>query len=322
MSNYPSINALRAFEAVARHLSFTEAGQELHLTQAAVSYRIRTLEDQLGVNLFLRIKHGIELSPAGGAYLLIARDVLRRLERGAESLKRDRGSNKAPVRILATEAFASLWLVPRISRLIQTHPELDLRVLSWTGGNHRLVEEEFQRDSADLAVVLAESPVSFPGLVAEAIVRDRVVPVCSPALSGGQGHLSPQELDWSSQTLLHSITWPGSWQHWLTIAGVGPLHVSRAIFLQNTGLAVAAAMQGAGIAIAHGPLIGRQLQCQQLSIPFSTYCSSVRWFHVVYRRSMMRSPQFVFFKEWLVGELQSENLPYRANQSEDVHHPI
>src|ERR1700677_4484440 len=212
----PSLNGLRAFEAAARHLSFTVAAAELNVTQTAISHQIRRLEEELGIRLFVRKNRALALTPEARDYLPGIRAAFNDLRLATERLLR-----KEKDRVLTISTLASLaakWLLPRLSAFQEAHPGIDVRITTSTS----LVD--FQRDDVDAAIRYGRG--QWPGLRADWLMADQLFPVCSPALLTRNRPLRCRE-DLAHQTLLHTSAGYGDdWRLWLTAAGL-PANISK-----------------------------------------------------------------------------------------------
>jgi len=205
----PPLNGLRAFEAAARHMSFTDAAEELSVTQAAISHQVRGLEQRLGLKLFVRRNRSLLLSEAGQAYLPSVRAAFDQLNEATEKLlQKDRGGH---LTVTTTASFATKWLVPRLGGFQRANPEIDVRISTGTG----LID--FSREDVDIGIRYGRG--QWPGLVADRLVGEDVMPVCAPSLLKGPNPLR-KPADLKRFTLLHIGSFPDDWQVWLTAAGI------------------------------------------------------------------------------------------------------
>jgi LysR family glycine cleavage system transcriptional activator len=205
----PPLNGLRAFEAAARHMSFTDAAEELSVTQAAISHQVRGLEQRLGLKMFVRRNRSLLLSEAGQAYLPSVRAAFDQLNEATEKLlQKDKGGN---LTVTTTSSFAVKWLVPRLGGFQRSHPEIDVRISTGTS----LVD--FSREDVDIGIRYGRG--QWPNLTAERLVSEDVMPVCAPSLMKGPNGLG-KPADLKRFTLLHIGSFPDDWQVWLTAAGV------------------------------------------------------------------------------------------------------
>ena len=218
----PPLNGLRAFEAAARHMSFTDAADELSVTQAAISHQVRGLEQRLGLKLFVRRNRSLLLSEAGQAYLPAVRAAFDQLNEATEKLlQKDRGGH---LTVTTTASFATKWLVPRLGGFQRSNPEIDVRVSTGTG----LID--FCREDVDIGIRYGRG--QWPGLVAERLVGEDVTPVCAPSLLKGPNPLK-KPADLKRFTLLHIGSFPDDWQVWLTAAGIKGIDASRGVTFDN-----------------------------------------------------------------------------------------
>src|SRR3989440_9185674 len=212
----PSLNGLRAFEAAARHLSFTQAASELNVTQTAISHQIKRLEEELGVRLFIRQNRSLALTQQAQEYLPGIRAAFNDLRLATDRLLRKDDDHVLTVSTLAS--LAAKWLLPRLTAFQEAHPGIDVRITTSTN----LVD--FQRDNVDAAIRYGRG--QWAGLRADWLMADELFPVCSPALLQGDKPLrSPQDL--AHHTLLHSSGgYDDDWRLWLTAAGL-PANISK-----------------------------------------------------------------------------------------------
>jgi LysR family glycine cleavage system transcriptional activator len=240
--DYP-LNALRCFEASARHLSFLIAAQELHVTPAAVSHQVKKLEEYLGAQLFQRLPRGVVLAEAGQVLLPEVRDGFLRLDRAIE---RVRGSDQAgALTISVAPIFAVKWLVPRLGRFGEAHPRIDVRVSS------SLAVVDFRREGFDAAVRLGKG--SYEGVTSVKLFEESVTPMCSPRLLRGPRRLrSPGEL--SRHVLLHddSVAFDPAaprWTTWLNAARAAGVDAARGPRFGQPDHALQAAIAGARVVV-------------------------------------------------------------------------
>jgi len=240
----PGLGALKSFEAAARLLSFSRAAEELGVTPAAVSYQMRSLEDQLGVELFRRTSRVVELTEPGRMLLAGVGEALDGI---ARTIARLRGADGRP-RLTATTSpsFAAKWLVPRLHRFLELHPDADVRV----DVSDRLVD--LPREEVDVGVRFGRG--QYPGLKVDRLFEETIFPVCSPKLIAGRRPLrEPRDLrhhtlihvDWQDQW----ATWP-DWRMWLLAAGLRDLDPQRGLHFTQTAIALQAAIDGQGVALS------------------------------------------------------------------------
>jgi DNA-binding transcriptional LysR family regulator len=263
----PRLGTLRSFEAVARHLSFTRAADELALTQSAVSHQIRALEEHLGARVFERRHRGIELTADG-------RTLLEGVRAGLDSMllasERVRSRRRVGVlTIAAPAAFAAWWLVPRLGRFAALHPEIEVRIAAVDGREPDLV-----RDGIDVAVVKRRSRQTGRNAVEMPLLHEIVFPVCSPSLRDGPLPLrTPADL--APHTLIEceaaeSEDAEFSWSTWLDRFGLERETSARQVKFSHFGVALSAAVDGLGIALGRSPMVDAELAAGRLVRPFAS----------------------------------------------------
>ena len=286
----PPLNGLRAFEAAARHMSFTDAAEELNVTQAAISHQVRGLEQRLGLKLFVRRKRSLMLSEAGQAYLPSVRAAFDQLNEATEKLlQKDKGGN---LTVTTTSSFAVKWLVPRLGGFQRSHPEIDVRVSTGTS----LVD--FSREDVDIGIRYGRG--QWPNLMAERLVSEDVMPVCAPSLVKGPNGLA-KPADLKRFTLLHIGSFPDDWQVWLTAAGVKGVDASRGVSFDFALAAYQAAMDGLGVALGRNPLVEPDLKAGRLVVPFEFKRSSDFAYYLVYPPEAIRRRKIKAFRDWIVS---------------------
>jgi LysR family glycine cleavage system transcriptional activator len=286
----PPLNGLRAFEAAARHMSFTDAAEELSVTQAAISHQVRGLEQRLGLKLFVRRNRSLLLSEAGQAYLPSVRAAFDQLNEATEKLlQKDKGGN---LTVTTTSSFAVKWLVPRLGGFQRSHPEIDVRVSTGTS----LVD--FSREDVDIGIRYGRG--QWPNLMAERLVSEDVMPVCAPSLVKGPNGLG-KPADLKRFTLLHIGSFPDDWQVWLTAAGVKGVDASRGVSFDFALAAYQAAMDGLGVALGRNPLVEPDLKAGRLVIPFEFKRSSDFAYYLVYPPEAIRRRKIKAFRDWIVS---------------------
>jgi len=286
----PPLNGLRAFEAAARHMSFTDAAEELSVTQAAISHQVRGLEQRLGLKLFVRRNRSLLLSEAGQAYLPAVRAAFDQLNEATEKLlQKDRGGH---LTVTTTASFAMKWLVPRLGGFQRANPEIDVRVSTGTA----LVD--FSREDVDIGIRYGRG--AWPNLTAEWLVAEDVMPVCAPSLLKGPNALKKPS-DLKRFTLLHTGNFPDDWQVWLTAAGVKDVDASRGVSFDFALAAYQAAMDGLGVALGRNPLVEPDLKAGRLVVPFEFKRSSEFAYYLVYPPEAIRRRKIKAFRDWVVS---------------------
>lgn len=293
----PPLNALRAFEAAARHASFALAADELGVTPAAVSQQVKALEGQLQVQLFRRQARGLMLTNAGRAYMPGLTEGLDRLASATAHLQEGQATGTITLTTLAS--FAAGWLVPRLGRFRAQYPGIDLRLDS----SRRLVD--FALEDVDLAIRFGAGP--FKGLQAVHLLDEELFPVASPALLHGGPPLNRFE-DLAHHQLLHDMdAHPGqpwmSWPRWFEREGL-PV-TERGLFFTDSNVLVAAAVAGQGVALGRAPHLSEQLARGHLVRLFEQSWKSEWSYYVVAPAAQFKRPLVKSFVDWLLAEAKT-----------------
>jgi LysR family glycine cleavage system transcriptional activator len=292
----PSLNGLRAFEAAARHLSFTQAASELNVTQTAISHQIRRLEEELGIRLFVRQNRALELTPEARDYLPGVHAAFNDLRLATDRLLRKDDGHVLTVSTLAS--LAAKWLLPRLSAFQEAHPGIDVRITT----SPSLVD--FQRDNVDAAIRYGRG--QWAGLRAAWLMADEVFPVCSPALLTGERPLKCPE-DLKDHVLLHtSNTNSDDWRLWLTAAGL-PADLSKqpGITFDMIFMTIQAAIDGIGVAMGRTSYVRDDIAKGRLVVPFKIALPADAGFYLVSPQGRRDPPKLAAFREWLAGSAQT-----------------
>jgi LysR family glycine cleavage system transcriptional activator len=290
----PPLNALRAFEAAARHLSFTRAADELHVTQTAISHQIKALEERLAVRLFRRLPRGLLLTEEAQRYLPPVRDAFDQIAAATEQLGAGGSSGRLTVSVLPS--FAAKWLVPRLGRFRATHPDLDLRI----SASSQLVD--FARDDVDIAIRMGRG--RYPGLRVDRLFGESMLPVCAPKLLTGARPLRRPE-DLREHVLLHDDDHTG-WQLWLELAGVEGVDPTRGPIFTDSAMVVQAAAEGQGVALARRVLAAGDLAAGRLVQPFEVSLTHDLAYYLVSPEATAERPRIRAFRAWLLAEAEAE----------------
>ncbi len=296
----PSLNALRAFEATARHGSLTRAAGELHVTPAAVSHQLKALEEDLGIKLMRRVGQELILSEAAQAGLPSLRQGFRALAEGVRLLREDPSHHYLTVSVPPT--LAATWLVPRLDRFKRQETDIDVRLEA----SDEMVN--FLHDGVDMAIRFGGG--DYPGLHATRLFGEQVYPVCSPELlDGDHGLTNLQNL--KHHTLLH-VEWqaardePPSWEMWLRAAGVDDVDATRGPRFSHGAMSLQAAAQGHGVALGSSALVADALKAGRLVKPFDLTIDYEFTYFVVSPQETAEDPKIKAFRRWLLAEaLQS-----------------
>lgn len=306
----PPLSALRAFEAAARHLSFKAAADELHVTPGAVSQQIKGLEDYLGKPLFERLARTVRLTAEGEAMLPKLREGFQCLAAAVEAT-RSREENGVLV-INAPPSFASRWLMPRLARFTERHPDISLHMSSSMQNIDS--PEASAANTVDPRADVSEVNVrygngDYPEHQVHQIFAPVLVAACSPALLTGEHPLrAPDDLRW--HTLIHDDTVPDAserqtWADWLRMAGVDGVDAQKGPHFGNH-LALEAAVDGLGVMLVLKPLIAEAVARGQLVIPFDITIPSHNAYYLVLPEAIARRPAVAAFTSWLLEEAAGE----------------
>jgi LysR family glycine cleavage system transcriptional activator len=293
MASLPPLDALRVFEAAARHASFATAAAELNLTASAVSHRIKALEDQLGMALFERRTRRVVLTQAGRAYAAAVADAIAILR---EATRRLADEARRPLIVSVTPLFGARWLLPRLARFEAAHPGVPVRLI----GTSRLAD--FASDGVDCAVRFGRG--SWSGLTAHWLMPLDFVPVCSPALLKQKPLRAPDDL--ARHTLLHYEAAPDAWRMWLLGAGANGVDPDSGMVMSDMSATVQAAIDGLGVAISDRKFIAGELKQRRLVAPFALDMPSGGAFHFVYPEARALDRRIAAFRDWVLAELARE----------------
>ncbi len=287
----PPLNALRAFEAAARHESFSAAAEELHVTHGAISHQVKALESWLGTPLFDRRTRAVRLNAAGRRYLPALEGAFDRIHAATQDVTRTAG--QGPLHITTTPAFAVRWLAPRLGRLWREHPDLDLRLheAPWTADLDPGVQE--------VDLVVRVGPARGPGLVALPLMAGTVTPMCSPRLLE-EGPLIERPEDLLAYPLLHGFSYR-PWQDWFAYMGVPDADVAHGPVFDDTNLTYSAALAGQGVGLLHTALTGDEIAAGQLVRPFVLGDQNDLGYFVVYPQAAERDSRVSRFRDWLLA---------------------
>ena len=283
------LNALRAFEAAARHLNFTRAAIELHVSQGAVSHQVAQLERRLGTRLFLRLPRGLALTDEGHALVPVVAEAFDRVAATLDQYSGGRFREALKVGVVGT--FATGWLLPRLDAFACVHPAIDLRIST---NNNRV---DLAGEALDFAIRFGDG--AWHGTHAEPLLAAPMAPLCAPAIAARLK--SPADL--VSERLLRSYR-ADEWALWFGAAGIPPPLLRGPIF-DSSALMAAAAAAGQGVALAPPSMFARELAAEQLVQPFALGIDAGRYWLT---RLMSRTENDAMrrFRTWLLGEILAE----------------
>jgi LysR family glycine cleavage system transcriptional activator len=289
-SRLPPLHAFRTFEAAARHGNFTRAAAELHITHGAISHQMKALEHELGVTLFRRRGRGVQLTEPGRDLAATVRDALDRIERGVEQL---RGRTHRALTISVLPAFATHWLIPRLTDFNSRHPDIDINVRASP------VLSDFALEDVDLAVRYGGG--KWPGVQAIQLAHEDVFPVCSPRFNDGRLPATLAEL--AQAKLLHTPLQP--WDEWFAALGVTVIQERRSMTFTETDILLRAAINGLGIALSRRLLAQPELDAGRLVRPVPQSVRADRSYFIVYPDTAEPAPRLVLFRDWLLEQARS-----------------
>ncbi len=286
----PPLNALKAFEAAARHESFTRASAELCVTQGAVSHQVKALEAELAVKLFNRERQRLVITEAGRDYLNVVRDAFDRIAAGTERLLQRQSAGVLTVS--TSPDFAAKWLVHRLGNFAEAHSEIDLRV---SATMHHV---DFAREEVDLAVRHGDG--NWPGLETVRLSEEQLFAVCSPKLLAGRRRLE-RLADIPRFPLIH-LDSRNEWAKWLEGGGIDGAKVTHGPVLNRASMVIDAAVNGQGIALARTTLAAWDLINGRLVRPFPESLRVSKTYWIVSPKATAGLPKIVTFRDWLLAE--------------------
>ena len=290
----PPLNALRAFEAAARHLSFTKAAEELFVTQAAISHQVKALEAALDLQLFRRLNRRLMLTDAGQLYLPALTEAFDDIDTATLRLRSDENAGRLVVSV--ANSLAAKWLLPRLPQFRQRHPKIEVEISALD----RLVD--FSRDNVDMGIRYGLG--QYPGLRVDPLMKDTNFPVCSPGLLAGPVPLREPD-DLRHHSLLHdyvaSFDAP-DWSKWLAAAGVTGVRADRGQRYSHSSLVLQAAIDGQGVALGRSTLVALDIEAGRLVQPFGPALPSSYACYVVSPHATAERPKIKAFRDWLLDE--------------------
>lgn len=289
------LNALRAFEVAARYQSISRASEELCVTQAAVSQQVTHLEERLGVPLFTRHHRKVVLTDDGRSLATVLHQSFEQISTAIRKVKRSK-SNRV-LKIVLFPTLAIRWLLPRLARFHDQHPDIDVQVTT------SMARVNFITDDVDFSILYGEQ---IPKEVdSTPIFSEVLLPVCSPRLVQGK---SLKLDDLASQTLVHSTNRLTDWPQWLKYAGAQFKPTGGELFLGNSYLAYQAAIDGLGIAMAQVALVEQDLAEGRLVAPFEQRFNAERTYHLTYLASRKNQAKIVMFRNWVLSEIERDKM--------------
>ena len=290
----PPLNALRVFDAAARHLSFTKAADELFVTQAAVSHQIKSLEDFLGLKLFRRRNRSLLLTEEGQNYYLDIKEIFTSINEATRKLQAR--SAKGALTVSLPPSFAIQWLVPRLSGFNAAYPGIDVRIQAVD------LEEDKLADDVDVAIFYGRG--NWTGLRTERLYAEFLLPVCAPTiLTGEHGLKVPADL--ANHTLLHDTS-RRDWMAYTRQLGVPQINVQQGPIFSHSAMVVQAAVHGQGIALVNNVMAQSEIEAGRLVCPFNDVLVSKNAFYLVCHDSQAELGKIASFREWILALASSE----------------
>jgi len=290
----PPLNALRAFEVSARQLSFTRAAEELFVTQAAISHQIKSLEEFLGIKLFMRKNRSLLLTEEGQSYFLDIKDIFNSLHDATERLLA-RGA-KGAITVSLQPSFAIQWLVPRLNAFSLLNPDIDVRIKAVDQPDNSLTED------VDIAIYYGRG--RWPNVHAEQLHTEYLVPVCSPLLLEGKKPIKSIS-DLTQHTLLHDTS-RRDWKRWFKDAGIKATNVNHGPIFSHSAMVLQAAVYGQGVALAQSVLARPDIDSGRLVTPIAHTLVSKNSFYIVCREHQVDVGKIAAFKEWVLDTVEQE----------------
>ena len=299
----PPLNSLRAFEATARHLSFSKAAQELHVTPAALSHQVRGLEEQLGLKLFHRRARSIELTEA-------ARTIYPGIRTGFEAIREaverlDRGKQDRVLVVSSTPGLTAKWLVPRLYKFLALHPDIETRITA------SVAYANFATDDIDVGIRLSSGV--HPDLYVEKLSDEWLLPLCSPRLLEGPHPLRAAQ-DLKHFTLIQ-VDLPGvvpTWTDWMEMVGLDGIDTTRGLRLNVADHALDAASEGVGVVLAYKMVAARDIALKRLVVPFGPEIPLPgRAYYFVCAKGQEKRAPIKAFRDWMFNEMQETHTVLR-----------
>ena len=295
----PPLDELAAFEAAARHLSFTKAGAERFVTQSAISRQIKILEEELGVALFIRRHRAIALTDEGRRLYETCSGMLAKLRATVAHIRAPAAHQV--LSLTTTPGIASLWLIPRLALFTEAHPGVDVRI------DATMTQRDLAADGFDLAIRYGRvgAPLGTP------LGGEAMQPVCSPRLARDKTRPLTTPADLRLHTLLQVVIPPASsmpleWDPWLQAVGLAGLRPAATLSFSNYDEAITAALCGQGVALGRRPLIDSLLKSRKLVAPFKERIASPRAYFLLVAPGARAKPVVQAFECWLLEQVRGE----------------
>ncbi len=289
----PSLNALRTFEAVARHNSFTRAAEELNVTQSAASRLVRSLEDYLQIPLFTRQSRRIELTDEGRFYSRLVHEALDLVEAGTvELISSSQGKGTLSIGMLPT--FGTRWLLPRLPSFQEQHPEIALNIISSDG------ELDFTKERIDVAIRFGHG--NWPGAIIDPLMSEEIIVVCSPKAMQGPNPLTTYETLRHHPLIRHS-TRPHSWEHWFRSVGARQDNMRWGPSLEHFFMIIQAVIANLGVALLPSFLVEDEIRSGALIAPFPARIAGPGGYYLVTSVAKSELTRVKLFRNWILAQM-------------------
>jgi len=292
-----SLSGVRGFLSAVRHMSFTQAALELHLTQSALSRQIQGLEEEIGRPLFLRNARRVALTPAGEEFARAAKIGLKAIDDCVSHLRDV--DTRFSVSVTTFDSFASLWLIPRLTAFAASHPEVDVNCI--------VTDRTVDLAAEDVDVALRFMSRRLPESEAQLLFEEAIVPVCSAGFADGD-RVPKGAADLAKHTLLkvdeaiERISPWLSWEHWLEQSGVGQVRPRATLRFTNYDQVIQAALSGQGVALARAPLVAELLQERRLLMPLGSVKPFDCAYYLLAEETSRQRPEVKDFIQWIGDE--------------------
>lgn len=302
MKALPPLAAMRALEAAARHLNFTKTADELNVTQSAISHQIRHLEDVWGFDLFTRKKSKLELTSQGDALSHVIRDFLHEMEKTLHSF--EEADRRGPLRISLLQSFAVNWMVPRLPDFSNQHPDIDV----WISTRDEAID--FSTNEVDVAIRLGGG--NYPDTFTELLLQEKVFPVCAPEVVAKYGE--PQEAEDLLKfplLLRYNESRTATWQEWFEFAGVESPPLSDGARYPDTNMALQAALDMQGVALARSAHVGEDLKRGRLVRLLDIDYASPSAYYFLCPKGRETTPKIDAFRKWIKMQAEDAQKEYQ-----------
>ncbi len=301
MRRLPPLNSIRAFEATARHLSFSKASEELNVTPGAVSQQVKVLEDYLNLKLFKRKNRMILLTDEAQISLPLLTESLDNMSQAIDMICEQ--SNDKPLTVTVSPTFASRWLMPRLSSFRNEYPDIDVRI----DATNDIVD--LVNDDIDVGIRFGTG--EYSRLEAEFLFSQNVIPVCSPKLLDGKVKLEMPE-DLENHTLLHAHgdyffieSVQVDWEMWFATMGIENINARHGLHFSQHNLLIEAAIRGQGVALVGDVVINDELKSGQLVKLFEDTDIPLNLsYYLIYSKNRSNQPRIQAFRQWLLDEVK------------------